>query len=138
MGGHRFAANVIQLPEGIYYGRVDESSVEPLLRTGLHQQIYLPNLRGRSCYSPQAQAAEYYLRLETGKLDQNAYSLLSETEIAQNTWEVLFLELASANPYNLTIQKQPTGAQTYESCRASEQAQVGNFIHLSSFRSITG
>ncbi len=130
MGGHRFAANVILLPEGCYYGRVEENDVEPLLRTVLHRQIYLPNLRGRSCYSPPAQAAEYYLRLETGNSDLNAYTLISETEIDQNTWDISFLELESAAQYNVFIQKKPTGTQTNESCGASEQTQVANFIQL--------
>jgi hypothetical protein len=130
MGGHRFAANVIILPEGIYYGRVEENTIESLLRTASHRQLYLPNLRGRSCYSPVAQAADYYLRMETGNLELSAYTLVSESQIDLNTWLIKFVDGHTSNQYALTIQKQFTTAQINESCGATEQTHVANFIRL--------
>lgn len=67
VGGDRFAANVVSLPHGVYLGRVEpEEAVEVLddLRRGL---ITLERYRGRSCFSPLAQAAEIFARKELGE-----------------------------------------------------------------------
>jgi hypothetical protein len=128
VGGHRFAANVVVLPEGIYYGRVEDSAIEPLLRTALRRQIYLPNLRGRSSYSPAVQAAEYYLRVKTGNLDLDAYPLASEVQTDPNTWVVTFQAAQATSQHAVTVQRVSTGVQIYESCGAADTAPVMNFI----------
>jgi (2Fe-2S) ferredoxin len=45
LGGHRFAANVLYLPDGIYYGRVDPAEVESLVAAHQDRQLYLPRYR---------------------------------------------------------------------------------------------
>ena len=59
VGGDRFAANVVCLPDGVYYGRVEPRRRRPRCwpthRAGL---LDLGHYRGRSCYPPLVQAAE--------------------------------------------------------------------------------
>lgn len=63
VGGDRFAANVVTLPVGVYYGRVEpDESVELLGDLG-RGVLRLERYRGRSCFSPLAQAAEYHARM---------------------------------------------------------------------------
>ena len=64
LGGDRFAANVVVLPEGLYYGRLD--AVSSLTVTGAHLagRLDLDHLRGRSGLSMAVQAAEIGLRRE--------------------------------------------------------------------------
>lgn len=62
VGGHRFSANVLMLPEGIYYGRVNESNISDILHAHLRNEIAIGNFRGRSCYSPTSQVCDYFLR----------------------------------------------------------------------------
>ena len=67
IGGHRFASTFVCLPHGLVYGRVREGRVaENLIDEYEKGRINLPSYRGRSCYSNEVQAAEYYLRKETG------------------------------------------------------------------------
>lgn len=64
IGGDRFAANVLVLPHGLYYGRVTPPDAERLVdghRAGL---LDLEHLRGRSAYPFAVQAAEVFLRRE--------------------------------------------------------------------------
>lgn len=64
IGGDRFAANVLWLPVGVYYGRVaaeDAALVAALAATG---RLSLPHYRGRSILPFAAQAAEIMLRRE--------------------------------------------------------------------------
>ncbi len=71
MGGDRFAANMLVLPEGLYYGRMDPGSASQV--AALHEQgrVDLERLRGRSSYPMPVQYAEIALRrhLEEDRLD---------------------------------------------------------------------
>jgi hypothetical protein len=64
LGGDRFAANVLVIPDGLYYGRLD--AVSALTVTGAHTtgRLDLDHLRGRSGLAMPVQAAEIGLRHE--------------------------------------------------------------------------
>lgn len=66
LGGHRFAANVLVLPEGLLYGRIDRSNVHALARTHASGSITPALWRGRSAHPQAAQAAEWFVRHHTG------------------------------------------------------------------------
>ena len=57
VGGHRFAANLVWLPHGIYLGRLDEGEMPALGDAVRAGRIRLAHLRGRASYPPAAQAA---------------------------------------------------------------------------------
>jgi (2Fe-2S) ferredoxin len=71
VGGDRFAANVVALPEGLYYGRMDPGTAGQV--ASLHEQgrVDLDRLRGRASYPMSVQYAEIALRrhLEEDRLD---------------------------------------------------------------------
>ena len=68
VGGDRFAGNLVALPDGVYYGRVEPADALPVLEAALARRIHLPAYRGRSCHGFAAQAAELAVRQETGLL----------------------------------------------------------------------
>jgi len=61
-GGHRFAANVVILPDGLMFGRMSPAAAASLAETYRDREILLPHYRGRCSYAPAAQAAERVLR----------------------------------------------------------------------------
>ena len=64
IGGDRFAANVLVLPHGLYYGRLDADSALAMASEHLSGRLDLDHLRGPS-YAPMAvQYAEVALRRE--------------------------------------------------------------------------
>lgn len=65
-GGHRFAGNLIVLPYGVQYGRVEAHNANQILTATERGEILLEHYRGRTLYQAPAQAAEYYLRTEHG------------------------------------------------------------------------
>lgn len=67
VGGDRFAANVVCLPTGVYFGRVPPESAATILRDHDAGLLALDHYRGRSCYPPLVQAAEVFARLELGE-----------------------------------------------------------------------
>ena len=67
VGGHRFAGNLVMLPEGIYYGRIDGENLDDVLSSHLRGEIFLDCYRGRSCFSRTSQVSDYFLRKEIQK-----------------------------------------------------------------------
>lgn len=58
VGGHRFAPNVLALPQGALYGRVFADDVDAFFATVESGELALPHLRGRAALPPAAQVAE--------------------------------------------------------------------------------
>ena len=62
IGGDRFAANLVVLPHGLYYGRLDTAAALAVAGTHLSGGLDLEHLRGRSGFKMSVQAAEIGLR----------------------------------------------------------------------------
>ena len=77
IGGDRFAGNLLVLPHGLYYGRLDP--VTALSVAGAHRsgQLDLDHLRGRSGYAMPVQFAEIALRRELAETREGALRLTS-------------------------------------------------------------
>jgi hypothetical protein len=76
-GGHRFAANLLWLPEGLAFGRVAPAHATELvadLRAGL---LPTANLRGRIALPPESQAAEIATREALGLGALSAVSVVT-------------------------------------------------------------
>jgi hypothetical protein len=65
-GGHRFAANVVALPEGLTFGRVEPHLAPDVVSLVGDRRIPLAHYRGRSLYDPVEQAAEVAVRTTHG------------------------------------------------------------------------
>ena len=61
LGGHRFAPNVLVLPQGAIYGRVFPNEARDFVATIEAGALSTDHLRGRSAYSAEAQVAEALL-----------------------------------------------------------------------------
>jgi hypothetical protein len=85
VGGDRFAANIVCLPEGIYYGRVDPGRAAGLVADYRDRMIDLDCYRGRSCYGPLVQAAEAFGRLHAGERRIDGMSVLDTDRRADRT-----------------------------------------------------
>lgn len=62
IGGDRFAASLVCLPQGLYYGRVTPDIGLRILERHARGEILLTHLRGRSSYDFAAQAADIFIR----------------------------------------------------------------------------
>jgi hypothetical protein len=87
VGGDRFAGNVVVLPEGLFFGRVDDSDLDPLLDDYFDGRIYLDRYRGRSAYTFAVQAAERAVRDAEGLTEIDAIAL-EKVERRGDGWRV--------------------------------------------------
>jgi len=88
-GGHRFAANVLVLPAGLQFGRVEPEEAPFLVARALAGRIELGRYRGRTCFEPIVQAAEQAVR-EAAGLDGVLELELAEVEgsmVCFRSWE---------------------------------------------------
>lgn len=99
IGGDRFAANMVVLPHGLYYGRLDPRSAIAVAGGHLSGELDLDRLRGRSAYPMPVQAAEIHLRRELGVTRVDDVTLIEGSingddttatfAVAGGTWEVV-------------------------------------------------
>jgi len=126
LGGHRFAANFLFLPQGIYYGRVRESDADDLIKEYQSQRIYLENYRGRSCYSNEAQAAEYFLRMKTGTKEISAFRIKKTKKDGDNS-TIEFLSLTNGKTHIIHIQTDKNAISSYTSCKDKDKSPVAQY-----------
>ena len=75
IGGDRFAANVLVLPDGLYYGRVGAEAAPGLVDAHRSGHLDLDLLRGRSGFGFPVQVAEVALRRSVGETRLGAVRL---------------------------------------------------------------
>ena len=109
VGGDRFAGNVVCLPEGVYYGRVEAGDVLGLVDEHLAGRIQLERYRGRCCYSFPVQAAERAVREASGAVALDGLELLSTSPIRFRV---------GGTTYEVEVERQE-GELAYLTCNAA-------------------
>ena len=127
LGGHRFAANVLFLPYGIYYGRVRETNVPRLVDDSLKLKIRLEHYRGRSCYSKDVQAAEYFLRRKTGVNRVSAFRFKEFKNPDRENSIAEFVSLSDNRSHLVHIQRDKEAFMNYTSCKDGEKSPVTQY-----------
>ena len=78
LGGDRFAGTMVLLPEGLYYGRVDDADAVEVVRLARAGRVDERFFRGRSSLSHPVQAAQHFARERFGDDRLEAYAPLGE------------------------------------------------------------
>ncbi|MBO0791976.1 MAG: hypothetical protein J2P36_13655 [Ktedonobacteraceae bacterium] len=133
VGGDKFAANVLCFPHGIYYGRVAVSEVESIIASYWQLQLYLKKYRGRTCYQPMVQAADYFVRERTGQTDLRAFQLLEVRQITAERWWVSFESARDSTRHCLFLQEQVNEAPPYRTTCHADRKHISKAYHLSSY-----
>lgn len=123
VGGDRFAGNLLVLPDGLYYGRVDPDDAAALVDGHLAGLLDLGHLRGRSSLGFAAQAAEWHLRRT---LDESRIDAVRTTGVRRDRdrWEVDFL--ASGTPWRVSVRQRSAAPQRL-TCGAARPSAAPEF-----------
>jgi hypothetical protein len=129
LGGHRFAANFLCLPHGIYYGRVRASNVSTIIKDYQNQSISLDMYRGRSCYTSDVQAAEYFLRINTGMRIIHYFRFVQMQNIDRENsiFEFKFISLADEKKHVLTLHRNLSALENYTSCQDDAKSTITQY-----------
>ena len=115
-GGHRFAANVLLLPDGIHLGRLDPERAPRIVADAIAGRIALEHYRGRTAYSPREQAAERAVREAEGLVTLSEVRLVGDDGV-----HVRFVDSAG-NVYSASIDE-GFGPSVPASCGAETESQ---------------
>jgi hypothetical protein len=92
LGGDRFAANALLLPEGYLLGRLDSVADKELMQLVEDRMLPLGCIRGRLGYSPAEAAAESFFRERTGIRQAKSFINVRIVSIdgadQERTWKV--------------------------------------------------
>jgi len=124
VGGDRFAGNLVALPDGVYYGRVEPSEAWPVIEASLAGRLHLPCYRGRSCHGFAAQAAELGVREETGLLGISAVQVRS-IERAGDGWRAEVE--AGETVYEVDVRREE-GEATHLTCSATALKRPSRYV----------
>lgn len=124
IGGDRFAGNLVCLPEGLYYGRVDRETAGSVLDEHLARRIRLASYRGRSIYTFAVQAAERRLREQTGFVGIDDLTL-RRVERGGGSTRVTFT--AGAERHELQVDEEP-GDLTRLTCASESPERPPRFV----------
>ncbi len=131
IGGHRFASTFVCLPHGLYYGRVREGArAENIFSEYKSGRIDLGSYRGRSCYGAPVQAAEYFLRNETGNREISAFYLRDVKE-QNGEIKVDFLSVDDEKIYKVGLRKLDNALKILKSCGDKERSFIPLYRLLS-------
>jgi hypothetical protein len=124
IGGDRFAGNLVCLPEGLYYGRVDRETAGPVLDEHLARRILIPSYRGRSIYTFAVQAAERVLRERTGLVGIDDLTL---REVVRRNASTRVTFAAGAETHELRVDEE-RGDLTRLTCSSESLERPPRFV----------
>lgn len=124
IGGDRFAGNLVCLPEGLYYGRVDREAAGGVLDEHLARRIQLAHYRGRSIYTFPVQAAERWIREQTGLtgIDDLAFE---GVERQNGSFDVSFA--VGNERHSVHVEREP-GDLTLLTCSSEALQRPGRYV----------
>jgi hypothetical protein len=124
LGGDRFAANVVVLPHGFYYGQVPADGAD-LVAAHERGQVALPWLRGRAGLPLPAQAAQHAARAELGLLGVDDLPVGGVRPLPGDgeaeRWEVTFGG-PDGGEVVVTVESRPSATAGHLTCRAVHAA----------------
>lgn len=126
LGQHRFAANILVLPEGIYYGRVSPDNISAIADNHLNGDLTLEYLRGRAAMSKPQQAAESLLRSKLGVTGIYDLTISPEKESGDNAWQITIQQ--GQEIHILEVVKENKGIDFYASCKGDKTVVLTEFV----------
>jgi hypothetical protein len=115
VGGDRFAGNLICLPQGVYYGRVERDDVPTVVDEYLAGRISLAHYRGRACWPFAVQAAERRIREDEGLTGLDDLSLARAEKVGDERWMVGFDTPSGRREYEVAVE---LGELTQLTCKS--------------------
>lgn len=132
VGGDRFGANVVVLPQGLYLGRVIPGRVDEVVDAVRDKRIPLALLRGRSSFGLTVQAAQHFARTE---LVESGSSILadgfddllprSEERVGDAEWRVTLT--GPDGPITVTVRREFSETPARLTCHAPEPKSFPGF-----------
>jgi hypothetical protein len=128
LGGDRWAANLLTVPDGYLHGHVDAAQAARVADAALAGQVELERLRGRTALAPWAQAAEVAVRRKTGRSGVGAVTVTGAEEAGGD--EYLVAVDAGPEHWLVTVRREALGACGTSRCAGVLRPSAWLATHL--------
>ena len=126
-GGDRFAANVVLLPHGLVLGRVPATEAVAVVERYAAGEVDTVWVRGRSGFSPPAQAAQHHARLAFGESRVDALRVLGAETREQGVVEVTLDGGPGRGPVSVVVRERWVASPTPLTCSAGRASSMRVF-----------
>ena len=123
LGGDRFAATMLVLPEGLCYGRVDSTESADLVRLYLDGRLDNRFLRGRTSLPHAVQAAQYFAREAYG---DDRIASLSPLDVERSEHKIRVVLSGDSGPIEVSL-KEEMSEPLLSQCQATVPGPVRIF-----------
>ena len=127
LGGDRFAATMLVLPEGLCYGRVDSTESADLIRLYLDGRLDNRFLRGRTSLPHAVQAAQYFAREAYG---DDRIASLSPLDVERSEGKLRVVLSGDSGPIEVSLNEEMS-EPLLSQCHASVPGPVRIFTLVS-------
>jgi hypothetical protein len=121
IGGDRFAGNMLVLPHGLYYGRLDAESSLAVAEAQAAGRLDLDHLRGRSSFAMPVQFAEIALRRHLDETRVDAVRLASR-RVTDDMTDAVFV--VGDTRWAVQVRTAPGAELRQLTCRATRDNPV--------------
>jgi (2Fe-2S) ferredoxin len=126
VGGDRFAANIVCLPDGVYYGRVEPEAAPPMVARHRAGRIDLDHYRGRSCLPPPVQAADLFARRHLDERRIDGLTVLS-TEAGGNDTIVVRVQQREGATLEVAMRRERAPVAARLTCHSPDAGQPWSY-----------
>lgn len=126
VGGDRFAANLVLLPHGLYYGQTTPRLAVDIVERYARGEVYPALLRGRSSLAPAVQAAQHHARLARGDVGVDALPVRSIAQLDATT-SLVRLDGSDGVPITVTVRSRVVDADRQLTCSDTEPGRYRAF-----------
>lgn len=126
VGGHRFAGNLVVLPEGLSYGFLQPEDALRVVARHLDGLVDLGALRGRSGLDRAGQAAEWFVRDRSLARGIDDVDLTDRRQVADGA--VAFTARVEDVRYDVRVRHEPLGVPRLTGCDKDAPADPGTWV----------
>jgi hypothetical protein len=137
VGGDRFAGNLVCFPHGLFYAHATPEAGRRVVDAYRAGRILAEEFRGRACYSHYIQAAEAFVREETGVAGVEELHFLSAHPEGADMWRVRFDEHAAGRVHEAVVVRRTSDFRNPITCHSAEPQTVPQF-HLEEHKLLPG
>ncbi len=118
IGGDRFAANLLVLPSGLVYGRVEIADVDRLITADADAMVIPELLRGRSGLAPAAQVVESHVRQLWDESRDRVVTVDSVEHLGEGRWRVRGGHTADSRQFDIEVIESHSEVESGLTCAA--------------------
>jgi hypothetical protein len=136
VGGDRFAGNLVCFPHGLFYAHADAESGRRIVEEYGAGRIAMDEFRGRACYAHFIQAAEFFVREESGVAGVEDLRFISSEPAGEEMWLVKFVEREAGRIHEARVARRMSDFSNPITCHNAEEQSVPQFL-LEEYRAVS-